>query len=201
MNDEERRQAHADEVREWTRKNAERINAKRREQRRLVGPPASEACRQKEHPNHAEYLSKIATQQKKYQERNRDRINTKRRAYNALPVNSERIRCQKNARQHQDKIKKYGLSVEDYAAMFEKQHGACAICKRPETLRHHSNGRIKSLAVDHDHETGDVRGLLCGACNMGIGNLDEDCERMLSAIAYIERYRSRLRLVANAPPV
>lgn len=54
----------------------------------------------------------------------------------------------------------YGLSKGDYARMFLAQGQVCWICRKPS--------RIRSLAVDHDHETGQVRGLLCRNCNYGL---------------------------------
>ena len=56
-------------------------------------------------------------------------------------------------------VRYYGISVADYRAMFEKQDGKCAICKR------HQSELSKKLSVDHDHKTGKVRGLLCSHCN------------------------------------
>jgi hypothetical protein len=56
----------------------------------------------------------------------------------------------------------------------------CAICKRPC-----STGR--SLAVDHNHETGEVRGLLCKACNQALGLFEDDTNRMTIAIEYLTR--------------
>lgn len=57
----------------------------------------------------------------------------------------------------------FGITYETYLKMFKRQKGLCAICKKPE--RETVNGKIKRLAVDHDHKTGKVRGLLCGKCN------------------------------------
>lgn len=58
--------------------------------------------------------------------------------------------------------KKYGISLEDYDAMHDEQRGVCAICGNEESQNRH-------LSVDHDHETGRVRGLLCGSCNTKLG--------------------------------
>lgn len=78
--------------------------------------------------------------------------------------------------------KKFGLSFEDYQEMHLMQEGLCAICKRPSQTE-------ALLAVDHDHITGKVRALLCASCNMGIGQFDENVERMEAAIAYIKEHR------------
>jgi hypothetical protein len=62
---------------------------------------------------------------------------------------------------------KYDMTLEDYERMFLRQAGVCAICERPGRRR----GGAGPLEVDHDHRTGDVRGLLCGSCNVAIGLL------------------------------
>lgn len=72
----------------------------------------------------------------------------------------------------------YGITPEDYDAMLEKQEHACAICEKPCT-----SGR--RLSVDHDHETGEVRGLLCGACNRLLGFARESEDVLRSAISYL----------------
>lgn len=63
-------------------------------------------------------------------------------------------------------LKKYNLTTDEYWKMFEKQGGVCKVCEEPPTVR--------KLAVDHDHRTGEVRGLLCGKCNTALGLLRED---------------------------
>ena len=84
-------------------------------------------------------------------------------------------------------LKKYGLTKDDYGRLSREQNGVCALCRRPETLI--MKGTLAKLAVDHDHVTGRVRGLLCRACNLGIGNLGEDPILLRAAADYIERHR------------
>jgi hypothetical protein len=86
------------------------------------------------------------------------------------------------------RLKKYfGLTVEQYEAMAAAQGGACQICKRPET--HKSRwGCVMRLAVDHDHATGKVRGLLCRRCNRMIGSAEEDAGMLRAAANYLERH-------------
>jgi hypothetical protein len=78
--------------------------------------------------------------------------------------------------------RKYGVTAEWYDTKFAEQGGVCAACKRPETLRN-------NLAVDHDHETGEVRGLLCQSCNLTLGLVQESVERLRELIAYLENYQ------------
>lgn len=83
---------------------------------------------------------------------------------------------------------RYGLTLEQYNEMLAKQQGLCAICQEPETAK--KNGKIKSLSVDHCHKTGKVRGLLCHACNTGIGSFKEDLNLLNSVKHYLEESRS-----------
>lgn len=64
-------------------------------------------------------------------------------------------------------LKTYGITGDEYWLLYEAQGGVCYICKR-------ARGLSKKLAVDHDHKTGFVRGLLCGACNKYIGYVRDD---------------------------
>lgn len=81
----------------------------------------------------------------------------------------------------------YGLTEEQYDALVEKQGGVCAICLMPERYVDARTGMPRRLAVDHDHETGRVRGLLCGRCNRSIGQFADDHERLTRAAEYLKR--------------
>ena len=109
--------------------------------------------------------------QLKYREKNRQVLSDK-----------ERERC-------------FGITRQEYAEMFHAQNGVCAICSQPETATR--NGRIKALAVDHDHESGEIRGLLCSDCNTGIGKLKEDRDIMVSAIRYLDKHKKAKHCVVN----
>lgn len=71
----------------------------------------------------------------------------------------------------------YGMTEEDLHALYAKQDGRCAICKNPEGE--------KSLCVDHDHQTSEVRGLLCNACNAMLGYAKDNTETLRRAIYYL----------------
>jgi recombination endonuclease VII len=64
---------------------------------------------------------------------------------------------------------KYGLSTEEYWALYDVQGGVCAICARSKGKNREGKGTGKRLAVDHDHKTGKIRGLCCGKCNGILG--------------------------------
>ena len=81
----------------------------------------------------------------------------------------------------------YGLTVEQYEAMVEAQGGLCAACGQPETHRYRS-GEVTRLAVDHDHETDAIRGLLCQRCNSALGRFGDSAELIEALAAYRRRY-------------
>jgi|CXWL01.1.fsa_nt_gi hypothetical protein len=82
--------------------------------------------------------------------------------------------------------RRYGLDPGRYLEMIEEQGGCCAICRSEAVDGGLGRWRRIRLAVDHDHKTGAVRGLLCGKCNLGIGHFMEDETRLLNAIRYIK---------------
>lgn len=81
--------------------------------------------------------------------------------------------------------RKYGLTQEQYLQMLEEQNGVCAICLNPENKVHKGNQK-SMLSVDHDHETGAVRGLLCDRCNTGLAAFRDQPQYMMNAILYLD---------------
>lgn len=76
---------------------------------------------------------------------------------------------------------KFNLDVETYETMLAKQNGKCALCKKPPGIRR--------LAVDHDHRTGAIRGLIHWRCNTAIGLLEDSPEMCMQAAAYLKKFR------------
>ena len=79
--------------------------------------------------------------------------------------------------------RRYGITAEDADAMLERQEGLCAICRAAPAAH-----------VDHDHETGAVRALLCFNCNGGLGQFRDDPDVLRAAAEYVEHHRRRQRL-------
>jgi len=77
----------------------------------------------------------------------------------------------------------YNITLEQYDQIFEEQQGYCAICGKSETTK--MNNVIKRLAVDHNHKTGQIRGLLCQRCNQIIGLAQESIQILDSAKNYL----------------
>lgn len=74
----------------------------------------------------------------------------------------------------------YGISLEEFNDLLAQQDGACGVCRAELTDTPH---------VDHDHKTGEVRGLLCGKCNRGLGMFDDDPAMLRRAAEYLEASR------------
>jgi hypothetical protein len=75
-------------------------------------------------------------------------------------------------------LKTYNISLKDYKEMLNNQYGLCAICFSKDK---------RKLAVDHNHKTGKIRGLLCQRCNQGIGMFQDNYELLINAIKYIKK--------------
>lgn len=86
--------------------------------------------------------------------------------------NADRVAAKRRERQ-------YGITDEQFRDMLDRQGNCCAICAR-------EFNKSMPPCVDHNHETGQVRALLCHSCNVGIGNLGEDPERIRAAAKYLE---------------
>jgi len=94
---------------------------------------------------------------------------------------SERAAYQKRKYMTVYRAKKYGLTTDELAALIAEANGRCAICRE----------EMDPLHVDHDHETGLVRGLLCNGCNTGLGMFrDSEC-RLVAAIEYLRKRQSK----------
>ena len=148
-----------------------------------------ERVRRESHPTYMrDYYAANRARWVAYRESHRDEINAAQRrrkaTYDAtwkaehpdlVSAHLKRRRC-----------RKYGLAPEQYDEMLTVQSGVCAVCRRPNT-----EGR--ELGVDHDHACCPgqrscgrcVRGLLCDACNWGLGLFNDEPLRMLAAVAYL----------------
>ena len=95
-------------------------------------------------------------------------------------------KCKKSYRENKIRHKnsslksRFGITIEQYNVLLLKQNFRCAICLKSKT----DNG--KALAVDHNHTTGDIRGLLCNKCNFGIGQFDDNISLLKKTIRYLE---------------
>lgn len=81
-----------------------------------------------------------------------------------------------------DRERRYNISLDTYKQMFDDQNGQCAICGAAE-----GNSKHKNLYIDHDHKTGEVRGLLCHCCNNMLGYSKDTPDILRQGATYLER--------------
>ena len=132
---------------------------------------------------------------KAYRDANRDKLRAYFRARKDVKSAQRRIwnaanrDKQKAANERMHLKRAYGLTPEDYQRMVVEQDGRCAACGEPPT----GAGHCGRLHIDHDHETGDIRGLLCVTCNQGLGQFKDSPARLRLAAMYLERYAAARR--------
>ncbi len=103
-----------------------------------------------------------------WNKKHRKERNKRRRAWHA--INPEKTREYNHKRM-------YNLSADTYRTMLQDQNNSCASC-----------GESKKLQIDHDHETGQVRGLLCGDCNVAAGRLKDSSKLAHKLIKYLRTF-------------
>lgn len=109
----------------------------------------------------------------------------RRRAEQSAALLKKNPRSYEQTRRYNLARFKYDLAAIE--AMLAKQGGVCAICKQAEvTVR---QGRVMALSVDHDHDTGRIRGLLCNRCNRAIGLFNDDADLLRTAARYLSSKR------------
>lgn len=117
----------------------------------------------------------------------------RQRNYREQHLDTYRERGRTQSVKHREKrgLRRHGLKQDSFAALLELQHGVCAICGA-------TNGSsfIDRLFIDHDHKTGEIRGLLCHGCNAGrLGRMKESVEQLA---AWAEEQEERARLTRRA---
>lgn len=167
-------------MREWSAKNRDK------ERQRAAARWRNQTPEQRAARNAwlREYMANNPEQRAKALERQRERRKDPeyRRAVNEkLYINWQRDPSRRALayRKHMLK-KKYGLTLAQFEAMLETQGGTCAICEREQIGM--------NLHVDHCHQTGRVRGLLCSPCNTAIGQFGDDPDRLVAAMQYLIKH-------------
>ena len=114
-----------------------------------------------------------------YYKNNRERVLNRNKQWNKNNCEKMKNRLSNNPEHRRiQKFKIYGLSHEDWLTMWKNQDGKCAICGKPFITPSDS-------CIDHNHETGENRGLLCNKCNLGLGHFNDDIKLMKKAIEYL----------------
>jgi hypothetical protein len=153
-----------------------------------------EEIRRKGKEYHAAHKEKINRRHKKYRDTHKEKLTQyytthkeeRKEYYKAHKEERKRYRDthKKECKGHNYR-RLYGLTLDDYNRMFEKQNGHCAICGT------HISELAKPLSIDHDHKTGKIRGLLCNSCNFGLGHFNDDVNRLSNAAQYLRGWGDR----------
>jgi hypothetical protein len=123
----------------------------------------------------------------KYREKNKERENRRKNAWRQKVGRRETVEQMRIWKLWQ----KYRLPEKDYKRMLADQNGVCAICGEPETRMNNKGTGIRNLCVDHDHRTGEVRGLLCMTCNLFIGAIGERAQIARNVAKYLDRWSKK----------
>lgn len=100
----------------------------------------------------------------------------------------------KECQLHCYRYRTYGITMVEFRQLVEAQENRCGVCSHHEAAKEHTSGKVRALAIDHDHESGAIRGLLCWRCNAVIGRMGDSAGRLRSAADYLV---SRLGVVIS----
>lgn len=131
-------------------------------------PEQRRAYQNRRYAEDPEYRARIQAQRKAYYAANREKVKARMAAWR-----------RDNPRRYfaQNVLRRYGITLEQWDALLIEQCGRCMICRDP----------MENPQVDHCHNSLVVRGLLCSACNTGIGLFREDPQRLEGAMLYLSR--------------
>ncbi len=117
-----------------------------------------------------------------------DRVSGRHSQCKVCVAEAKRSEYAKNSTRYRDALRKakFGITPEEYWGRVAEQDGKCAICAKPETVV--IGGKVADLAVDHDHDTGKVRQLLCLQCNRGLSAFLDTPELVDKAAAYLRKH-------------
>jgi len=140
-------------------------------------------ARNKQRNRKASWVSKnrdkVVEDKRAWVAENRDKVS----AYNVAYMSDYKATEAYANSKHRSRMKRYQITDADFNAMWESQDGCCAICK----VKLQPRGRSKhSAAIDHNHKTSVVRGVLCRGCNHGIGSLGDSPLILIAAARYLE---------------
>lgn len=164
----EKRKAYSKEYERTKRKRPEGYNEWHKERYRV-------SARESRRKNADKINEKIRNERKENPEKYRE-YDRKWRAENLMKA------------RELDVIQKHNISYDEYKWMCDKQRGRCAICKKEETRKSRTSGQICRLTIDHNHETGIIRELLCHNCNQVIGHCKESIKTLKKAILYLKKH-------------
>lgn len=152
---------------------------------RLADRKNSEYNKKYYHANKERFAEERKTEKyremrKRYNERRREKYKNDEEYRNEIKEKVHDYNSSHPEQRLAQRVRKYGLTAEEYKQLIDKQGGKCAICGA-----NIGNAEGDRLYVDHDHATGKVRGLLCTNCNLGLGKFQDSVQLLQKAILYL----------------
>lgn len=133
--------------------------------------------------NQDKFKRRTPEQQEKYNETRRKKYAESLELREAMRAAAKAWQDGNPIKRKAQRLKQYGIAVSDFNDLMAIQGGRCAICGHSDT----SKAGFFPL-VDHCHKTGNVRGLLCMACNQGLGKFRDNVDHLFSAISYLTKH-------------
>lgn len=168
----DKNERHAARQRKWRAENPDKARA--------ILKRYAEANPEKLKQTHSEWCERnrehLSISKRKYREANSDKV--KQQIMEWRQKNKAQIKAEYHRR-------KYGLTPEAFNRMLSDQENKCLVCKLEFGAE-----RLKTPHVDHCHETGVIRGLLCCHCNQGLGHFRDNSELLAAAIQYLNTPRT-----------
>lgn len=132
---------------------------------------------------------------RKWQKDNADKVSSSSKRHYYKDPSAQIKRAQEHQKKNPDQkrhwylMSKYNMSLEEFRALEKEQDFRCASCGDKESVVVATSQKVRNLHVDHCHETGINRGLLCTRCNLALGYLLDDPEKIQSLLSYIKRWK------------
>lgn len=132
-----------------------------------------------------EFRRKVLDATKAWYAKNKERQDAYRAAW--AKIDRKKKYSKYRAQEIRKKCRRYGVTADWYDLKFKEQQGLCAICGKPETGKHHT-GSALPLAIDHNHNSMQPRGLLCWKCNTRLHAEEDECGWLEKALQYLKSY-------------
>jgi membrane-associated HD superfamily phosphohydrolase len=165
--------------RNWARKHSEEKQKYLKKWREKNPEKTKESSKKSREKNREKMLERT----REWRKKNPNKIEEYSKKYRKIHREERKEDCRKYHQNHKDleinqrRLREYGITEDEFKYLLKKQDGRCAICK---------NNLISKICIDHNHVTGEVRGLLCNPCNMALGLLKDDIIVLTNALKYLE---------------
>lgn len=147
-------------------------------------PIYKEKMRERSNKWHQEHQELEKERKKKDYLRNKEKYRIKNKNWRKNLKNKEKQKIY-NKKSHL-KIR-FGLSVEEYDTMIKKQNNKCASCG----ITFNENNNSERPCIDHDHKIGKIREILCNNCNLTLGIMSDDAEKLINLVKYLEKHNHK----------